>query len=239
MIDSACLILRMKFLTMKALMTLFAVLIMALAANGQVPQFSSKSFAGWEYSNSTIELNESNILGNKIALYVNSLGKALTLTSPQFNCQPGETIDMKVIWVTDQWLNESFVTSKVALTAALLDKDGVAMDSVTWEPANLSRFNEVSLSIMVPRGMRSARLRFASWKADVYSCGAVRQIEMTSELKGDVNEDGEVTVADVNAVISVIMGDNVSEGLIARADVNRDHEVTVADINEVIDFILK
>ena len=225
---------------MKTVFSIIAMLAMTFASLAQVPQFSSRSFSGWEYTNSSIDLNESNILGNKIVLSVNSLGRALTLISPQFNCQAGETIDMKVTWVTDQWQNETFVMSKVALTAALLDKNGLAVDSVTWVPTtSLGRFNEVNLSIMVPRGMKSARLRFASWKADAYSSGAVRQIQMVSQLKGDVNDDGEVTVADVNAVISVIMGDNVGEDLIARADVNNDQEITVADINEVIDFILK
>jgi len=225
--------------TMKKLMTSLAALALALTALAQVPQFSSRNFTGWEYTNSSLALNESNILGNKIVLYVNSLGQPLTLVSPQFNCQAGETIDMKVTWVTDMWLDDGFVMSKVALTAALLDKNGHAVDSVTWNPADLHRFNEVNLSIMVPRGLSSARLRFASWKADVYSSGAVRQIAMTSQLKGDVNDDGEVTVADVNAVISVITGDQVDEGVVARADVNGDHEVTIADINEVLGFILK
>lgn len=221
-------------------MTLIAVLAMALAAHAQVPQFSSQNYAGWEYSNAAIPLNSANILGNKIVLYVNSLGQPLTLTSPLFNCQAGETIDMAVTFIADLWQREGFVDSKLALTAALIDKNGVTVDSVTWEPpVRVSRTNYVNLSIMVPGGLKQAQLRFVSWKADGLSSGAVRQIEMTSELKGDVNNDGEVTVADVNAVISVIMGDNNDEDLIARADVNRDQEVTVADINEVIDFILK
>jgi len=51
---------------------------------------------------------------------------------------------------------------------------------------------------------------------------------------GDVNRDGEVTVADVNAIIEVIIMDAVNPS----ADVNRDGEVTVADINSVIGVIL-
>lgn len=219
-------------------MSLLAMMAITLAVQAQVPQFSSKSFEGWEYDNSSLELNASNILANKIVLYVNSLGKALTLTSPQFNCHAGETIDMKVIWVTDLWQNPNFVMSKVALTAALLDKNGVTVDSVTWTPTSLSRFNEVNLSLKVSKTMADARLRFASWKADVYSSGAVRQIDMVSQLKGDVNDDGEITIADVNAVIDVIL-QGADEDLRARADVNHDGEVTVADINEVLDVILK
>ena len=51
---------------------------------------------------------------------------------------------------------------------------------------------------------------------------------------GDVNLDGEVSVADVNAVIEVILTDVVN----GAADVNHDGEVTVADINSVISVIV-
>ena len=47
----------------------------------------------------------------------------------------------------------------------------------------------------------------------------------------DVNADGEVNIADVNSVISVIM-ENTSDA--GRADVNDDGEVNIADINAVI-----
>ena len=53
-------------------------------------------------------------------------------------------------------------------------------------------------------------------------------------LTGDVNIDGEVNIADVNAVIDVI----VSGGMLPVADVNGDGEVNIADINAVIDIIL-
>ena len=52
---------------------------------------------------------------------------------------------------------------------------------------------------------------------------------------GDVNGDGEVNIADVNALIDMILS-----GLTTPAgDVNRDGEVNIADVNAVIDMILK
>jgi hypothetical protein len=50
----------------------------------------------------------------------------------------------------------------------------------------------------------------------------------------DVNGDGEVTIADINAVIDAILNGTAP----ASADVNGDGEVTLADINSVIDSIL-
>jgi len=51
----------------------------------------------------------------------------------------------------------------------------------------------------------------------------------------DVNGDGEVNIADINAVIDLILaGDETGTG-----DVNGDGEVNIADVNAVIDLILK
>ena len=223
---------------MKRILPLLATMVMALAASAQVPQFSSEDFAGWTYTNPAIPLNQSTILNNRIVLYTTSTGLQLTLTSPDFFCFGGQVINMRVTWITDQWKDSGFDVNKVALTAALLDANGVAVDSVTMIPVNVSRTNYLNMSITVPRGMTSAALRFASWKANVNNCGAVREIAITSVLKGDVNLDGEVTIADINAIIQVILGGQVSDDLRGRADVNEDKEVTVADINSVIDLIV-
>ena len=51
---------------------------------------------------------------------------------------------------------------------------------------------------------------------------------------GDVNNDGEVNISDVNAVIDIILGG----GSGATADVNGDGEVNISDVNAVIDIIL-
>ena len=224
----------MKRITLYAL---FLVVAMVSVAQ-QLPQFSYKVFEGWNYANPSIELTQQNILNNKIVLYTTSHGLQHTLTSPQFSCRVGQTIDMTVTWVTDQWQNPNFVMRKVALTAALLDENDETVDSVTFTPTSLSRTNYVNLSITVPHRLTAAKLRFAAWNADVNSLGAVRQIVMTSTLRGDVNQDGEVSVADVNAVIDVILGSDDDEELRHRADVNRDSEVSVADINSVIDVIM-
>ena len=59
-----------------------------------------------------------------------------------------------------------------------------------------------------------------------------------ADLPGDVNHDGEVNIADINAIIDVILGGNVDSQTRERADVNGDGEVNIADINGIIDAIL-
>jgi hypothetical protein len=53
-------------------------------------------------------------------------------------------------------------------------------------------------------------------------------------LLGDVNGDGEVNIADINAIIDAILDD----GYASPCDVNTDSEVNIADVNAVIDIIL-
>lgn len=214
------------------------LLLMTLCVQAQVPQFSPFDFQDWVYTNPGIELNQDNIQANRIVLYTNSEGRPLTLISPMFDCRTGQTIDMTITWVTRFWSSEDFVVYKAGLTAAIINQDGVALDSVTFTPVTLKRENEVKLSLYVSHGIKNARLRFASWKADIVSSGAIRVMVADSYFKADVNGDGEVSLADVNAIIDVILGATGDDGLASRADVNDDGEVSLADINAVIDVIV-
>jgi hypothetical protein len=63
-------------------------------------------------------------------------------------------------------------------------------------------------------------------------------VELSNARRGDVNGDGEVNIADVNALISIILGGQADSETRARADVNNDSEINIADINAVIDIIL-
>ena len=63
---------------------------------------------------------------------------------------------------------------------------------------------------------------------------ALTTFSANASLKGDVNNDGEVTIADVNELINLIL----SESGDPDGDVNNDGEVGVADINILIDIIL-
>ena len=65
---------------------------------------------------------------------------------------------------------------------------------------------------------------------------AVRSFVYHEVSVGDVNEDGEVGIADVNKVIDIILDANVTGNRLA--DVNGDGEINIADINALINLIL-
>lgn len=56
-------------------------------------------------------------------------------------------------------------------------------------------------------------------------------------VRGDVDGDGVVDIADINAVVALMLGDGINEYK-QRADVDNDGEIDIADINNIIAIIL-
>ena len=57
-------------------------------------------------------------------------------------------------------------------------------------------------------------------------------------LKGDVNGDGAVNIADINKLIDYILRDLINSETLQRGDVNGDGTINISDINAVIQIIL-
>lgn len=81
--------------------------------------------------------------------------------------------------------------------------------------------------LYVPEGSVDAYKRANQWKN-------FTRILPIGTILGDVNDDSEVTLADVNAVIGAVINMNYT----SRQDVNGDGEVNLADVNALLDIIL-
>jgi len=57
-------------------------------------------------------------------------------------------------------------------------------------------------------------------------------------LRGDVNGNGSVTIADVTALIDYLLSSNDTGVNVGAADCNNDTHVTIADVTALIDFLL-
>ena len=100
-------------------------------------------------------------------------------------------------------------------------------------------------TLYVPRGTKEIYEQVPVW-------GSFRHIEefdATTIIPGDVDGDGEITVADANATIEVIINGGSSHGhtrvpnpdgggWVNLADINGDGEINIADINAIIDYIV-
>lgn len=86
--------------------------------------------------------------------------------------------------------------------------------------------------------MQGNAAQWGAGKLDVWA--AVNDVIHNGFLLGDVNNDGEVNIADVQSIIGIILGtpsDYATSHLI-RADVDKNTEINIADINQVIKIIL-
>ena len=63
---------------------------------------------------------------------------------------------------------------------------------------------------------------------------ALTAFSANAAVYGDVNGDAEVNIADVNAIINMILNDEPD----LRGEVNNDGEINIADVNAVIEVIL-
>ncbi len=59
----------------------------------------------------------------------------------------------------------------------------------------------------------------------------------TTSITGDVNADNQVTIADVTALVNIILG-KTTDFDISVADVNGDSQVTIADVTALVNIIL-
>ena len=78
--------------------------------------------------------------------------------------------------------------------------------------------------------------RWGNGKLDVNA--GMRYVLHIVDKNGDVNNDGEVNISDINLLIDIIFGGNADELTLKRADVNDDDEINISDVNSVINIIM-
>ena len=78
--------------------------------------------------------------------------------------------------------------------------------------------------------------RWGNGKLDVNA--GMRYVLHIVDKNGDVNNDGEINISDINILIDIILGGNADELTLKRADVNDDDEINISDVNSIIDIIL-
>jgi hypothetical protein len=99
--------------------------------------------------------------------------------------------------------------------------------STGYEPFYLEGYDYSGRTLHVLQGTAEAYRADENWYPYF---GSIVEI-----VQGDVNGDLEINIADVNAVINIILGGNDNT---SAADVNGDGEINIADVNALINIIL-
>lgn len=233
-------------MTRLTLSLLSAFIVCLTVVSQQLPQFNSNEFEGWTYNNPNIELTSTNIGRGKIVLYKNQDGLVLTLTSPLFPCQGIDSINATVSWYTKGYNDSSFDLSRAALTMVLDNESGAPLDSVTVQPTTLGSTHNLVLSVPVPTGANTARLRFVAWEADVVCGGGIKWATITAvtgsphdePIPGDVDSSGTVNITDAIALINYILNNDAGAIDLTVADIDNSGEVNITDVIALINTIL-
>lgn len=228
----------------RLLLTFLASLALSLTAIAQeLPQFTSSNFDGWVYSNASVALTSSNISSGNIVLYVSRYGDVVTLVSPPFQCAGIDSIKADVKWFTRYINNSEFDISKTALTMVLDDENGIPIDSVTSVPTQMVTSHDLTLTLAVPAGTGTARLRFVSWKANSVSSGAIKRALFTAitatppdePMSGDIDGNGIVNVTDATLLIQSLLYDTQ----VTNADMDNNGIINISDATLLIDYVLR
>ena len=124
---------------------------------------------------------------------------------------------------------------KVTSTNGSLTADVPAKtNSMCYWPLNVKNYQGTMLRITQVAGASSKSTYVDD--LSLYYTGEEGWEEML--VPGDVNVDGEINIADVNALIDIILGGNLDADKLLRGDVDADGEVGISDINALIDKIL-
>lgn len=125
---------------------------------------------------------------------------------------------------TMTWLGTRSMAGMIGMTQITSNATEVPdLGENVWQGVNQSR-----IPLTVPSSATALYQEAEQWKEFMIGTGWII---------GDVNNDGEVNIADVNVIVRIIQGTEYDEGTMMRADVNEDGEINIADINMIIRII--
>ena len=90
-----------------------------------------------------------------------------------------------------------------------------------------------NVQLIVPTGCAQAYQQANTWKKFQH----ISETDFPSDaIRGDVNGDGQVNIADVTALIDLLLSGNTNNN--PGADANQDNMINIADVTSLIDYLL-
>ncbi len=123
---------------------------------------------------------------------------------------------------------DSGKTVNVSISGASATGDLTATGSSEW----------VEHTVNITGATGSISLSFSGGRIAIDDIKLVAAATEPEVLLGDVNGDGEVTIADVTALVNILLGKGASGYDHDAADVNEDTDVTIADVVALVKMIL-
>ena len=126
----------------------------------------------------------------------------------------------------------------------------LADSAAAWDEIAPYRFGAVSegdywvtdevlgTEIPLKNNGESFRVPAGKWNLILSVDNMTLVIEAVNVLRGDVNDDNNVSIADVTALIDYLLSGDATGVNLANADCNLDENVSIADVTALIDYLL-
>lgn len=89
-----------------------------------------------------------------------------------------------------------------------------------------------------PVKITNARYSLTSGSASVTMPETTSLLTIADYIKGDVNNDGDVDIADAVCIVNHVVGKNTPVFIAAAADVNNDGDIDIADAVRIINLVV-
>lgn len=229
---------------MKRIFTYFAVAMMTVMAVPALAQDVDESFVFMDDDGNIIE-NGTTVVRNVVEPY-DDVSEVIYSGIWVMN-MAGSTSDyIKVHYVIDRIDNGTyqicFPTTCNSQTEAGTYETGMGQLMADLQNIQSEWFPQadgecdvtLTIEILTKQGLFPPTYNHKAWGPTITLRFVKGELPPEPGTPGDVNGDGEVNIADVNAVIDCILSQSGNKA----ADANIDGEINIADVNYVIDLIL-
>jgi len=118
----------------------------------------------------------------------------------------------------------------VTITGATADGDLQVTPESSW--------TEYTVNLTAANGAVGIKFATSSKRAYIDDIKLVAAATEPEVLLGDVNGDGKVTIADVTALVNILLGKDSSSYNLDAADVNEDGTRSIADVTALVNILL-
>lgn len=150
----------------------------------------------------------------------------------------GLTIDRQSVTLTDRKASDHVIVTNVLVDGGMRFMSySMGVNPYSGNNGALITFKVIaSESLTVPANVIQKRTRFTKVSGEEITFDGSSCLV---SCPGDVNTDGNTTIADVTALINYLLGGNDSVVSVGIADVNNDNNVSITDVTTLINLLLK
>ena len=143
----------------------------------------------------------------------------------------------------DPYGGYSYFSFSTALASSSTDWDAIAGNRMGATSNNyLISEARLGTELSVVAGTNAFRIPTGKYNLTLYLSGGKLIVEKWTEepttVRGDVDMDGEISIADVTALVDYLLNGDAMDISPANADTDQDNKLGISDVTELVDFLL-